>query len=983
MPDLLEPTRHDTPSQLLGKPEGELALRIRGGQLHGRVVRVRSLKCTIGSGPDCTVRLVAPNVRPLHCLILRGEAGAVVRRWSPETFLNGRAFSDALLCAGDRLQVGPIELEIVDDAIEEAPSDGRKRRHDGAPSQAYDTAAPTANLADQIAQVLRHDWSRQSGARQQKLMRAKLRSAKKRIKQLRKSAAEANELVRQQISRLEESLAAAELARAADRERSAGECLALETKLREQEQFRDQIEARLQEVTREQESLTARLTEQTEQVRAKSDEIERARQTLSANEELLEAGSRRLSEAQAKIDALENEKTRFQRIASEYQVVESRAGEEVKRLTTRLQEMERLITNHAAAAEREQVSSSEKSVELQNAQHQVEELAQVVRNRDEDLQRAKIDLARSFDDLKAAQFAQATAEQEREDIIEQLAELRAQQQDAQRAAEAHVAALNERMTAAVQVAEQLQASEAKCQELTSELATKASEYELLIAERDQLRQQIAEALANPVESIPVPVDVTAYENSVREAAAETERLRGELAAREQAWEQCAQKHQKRIEQLEKLSNNLEAELRRSSDEATLSSTEEIHKAKQQAACADEQVTALQEQLSALLAEVDESRERTRHFETECSEVRQQLRERDELMNQLRDEVRAKFAEWETERQTLETQLASAHREAQVPVAPPDSVEIHSATIDRLQTTGDDSAETMDQNRLDEVHGVLSEPETWREAEESMTREAESADVFDANLHELDLPEIDALASDRRTTDDDESADSSEAEPDAATGPSWRDQVAYLYNEENEPTPPEPLVRPITPVASSHSSFANGSPVTESGDEESIEAYMARLLKRVRGDASGEVAPMQSVKPVAEPVASPIQAHAAPAAVTESPIDNTPLTPVEFAPRSAAPEHQLGMAAMRELAMHSARQAIDQSALRRFRQGAMLRTLGAALSFGVGTFLVCWARSTQNNLAIGGAMVFFVVGGTFAYYRLRMMKLPSRLRAKVL
>jgi hypothetical protein len=49
----------------------------------------------------------------VHCLILRGEQGTVIRRWSPHTRLNGATFTDALLQPGDRLSIGPVELDVI------------------------------------------------------------------------------------------------------------------------------------------------------------------------------------------------------------------------------------------------------------------------------------------------------------------------------------------------------------------------------------------------------------------------------------------------------------------------------------------------------------------------------------------------------------------------------------------------------------------------------------------------------------------------------------------------------------------------------------------------------------------------------------------------------------------------------------------------------------------------------------------------------
>jgi len=92
---------------------GDLVLRICNSCRQGQTVRLKSPKCTIGSGPRCTLRLRARGVWPLHCLILRGRATTVVRRWAADTRLNDQAFADAVLSPGDRLSIGSLELEVV------------------------------------------------------------------------------------------------------------------------------------------------------------------------------------------------------------------------------------------------------------------------------------------------------------------------------------------------------------------------------------------------------------------------------------------------------------------------------------------------------------------------------------------------------------------------------------------------------------------------------------------------------------------------------------------------------------------------------------------------------------------------------------------------------------------------------------------------------------------------------------------------------
>jgi hypothetical protein len=100
---------------------GDLVLKIRGSNHNGQVLRLKSAKCTIGSGPNCTLRLRSRGVDPLHCLILRGPNGAVIRRWSPDTRLNGGTFNNAPLSAGDRLSIGSLEFEIINTGEIAAP----------------------------------------------------------------------------------------------------------------------------------------------------------------------------------------------------------------------------------------------------------------------------------------------------------------------------------------------------------------------------------------------------------------------------------------------------------------------------------------------------------------------------------------------------------------------------------------------------------------------------------------------------------------------------------------------------------------------------------------------------------------------------------------------------------------------------------------------------------------------------------------------
>ena len=99
-------------SRLLGGAAGELTFSVLTGEHQGQEVRIRGPKCTIGSARGCTLRLRARGVAGVHCWILRGAGGTVVRRRHRSTQLNGQAFDDAPLKPGDRLRIGSVELEV-------------------------------------------------------------------------------------------------------------------------------------------------------------------------------------------------------------------------------------------------------------------------------------------------------------------------------------------------------------------------------------------------------------------------------------------------------------------------------------------------------------------------------------------------------------------------------------------------------------------------------------------------------------------------------------------------------------------------------------------------------------------------------------------------------------------------------------------------------------------------------------------------------
>ena len=123
---------------------------------------------------------------------------------------------------------------------------------------------------------------------------------------------------------------------------------------------------------------------------------------------------------------------------------------------------------------------------------------------------------------------------------------------------------------------------------------------------------------------------------------------------------------------------------------------------------------------------------------------------------------------------------------------------------------------------------------------------------------------------------------------------------------------------------------------EAGDEESIEAYMDRLLKRVRGETPPGAA--ESSRGALLLPASPVSAG--------EPASNPPATaPARkggFLPRSAAPELSADMSAMRELANDAARSAIESHIRKHTGKQATGKLLGAILTIAAGLLAAFWA-----------------------------------------
>jgi hypothetical protein len=169
-----------------------------------------------------------------------------------------------------------------------------------------------------------------------------------------------------------------------------------------------------------------------------------------------------------------------------------------------------------------------------------------------------------------------------------------------------------------------------------------------------------------------------------------------------------------------------------------------------------------------------------------------------------------------------------------------------------------------------------------------------------------------------------------------------------------PLPPPATVEPRSPKASVH----------HEGEEESIDDYMSRLMERVRGGTGRTESPArrpQNTTPQAAPEAP--RAVEVKAAETSTPVPVTPRPPepVERAPRKAAPEKEVGLSAMRELANLSAKNAISQHARRQMIVSTRDKLLVAVAGLVVGAVMLWfWGRPLAAPLTFYSAIASFIV-----------------------
>jgi pSer/pThr/pTyr-binding forkhead associated (FHA) protein len=221
----MEPAAHSPSPRRLGTPPapaGELV--VQNGRLRGTRRPLNMPLTFIGRGDGCDIRLDAGNINPLHCLLLHGPSGLLLRdlQSTTGTFVNGERVQARTVRDGDLVAVGPFQLRVrlpaaetagvsATDPVEPTPSAAASLPAESSPGekdalriQAAAVAAQQAALVDEEDRL----HQRRAGLEQQEgQLAAHLEDKRRRLVQLREEAQAARVALQKERTDYQDSVA--------------------------------------------------------------------------------------------------------------------------------------------------------------------------------------------------------------------------------------------------------------------------------------------------------------------------------------------------------------------------------------------------------------------------------------------------------------------------------------------------------------------------------------------------------------------------------------------------------------------------------------------------------------------------------------------------------------------------------------------------------------------------------------------------------
>lgn len=1063
-------------NRLLGTPADVLTLRVLNQEHYGRELSLRGAKCTVGSAPGCTLRLRSAGIGPLHCLILRGPGGTIVRRRSSRTLLNGAPFDDAPLRPGDRLQVGPVKLEVVacsvlDEAwqagaAELPPLAALARERDQLESAAAAAEREAASLRTRIAAVESQSAGRAAELSAQVAELAAQREAlSARLESAELLAAERGALLSERTA-LAETLAAGQAELAAMKSHLAARENEIEGLLQEETRRVSEIQDRLEDALRERQTLESRLREQADALREEAASRELERERLIGECERLDDELNKLRElvgyTAAERDQLTLQRGQEQeRLAGELRNVRELQGEiaQVHRERTQLQErLDSVQTQLAAAQQQFAVLQVEGNHHLPGETEQTAELRRLLEQaefaKSEHCEQAQAAQARLAEIERRADLAdewqrQATDANDRVVFLqEQLADVELRLETAATEFQSELAAarqsaaewegksaeLQVQQSAALAQLAYLEAREAEWLAATAQpdasaevgawqarAAAAESQQQQLLAQLDELSEKVRferetwhtdrerlhqECRMLGQRLIQQQRELDAAQSDLHELRQSSSadlpgqtitmdqfgQLMGEtgddepaidpeqMAHEREAWEAERQELTSQIERLRRELEDLAAAAYSAEAEATLDA-EAAAALKPNALAAElaeqlarleaeqAQETARRQEAEAAAAEAAAAREQA---EMSLTEARTQLAETDGLRQQVVDlegqraaersaaaSANERLAALETElaeRQTalaqLQEQLAAATeaQDREPSEAPAERARLEQDLLEREQAIERQAAELS--HRLALADERLAAAESLRS---ELERERESLAQQEAMLARQSAP-LAAMAS---PGDDLQT-------PESSTPLALAAQVNHRGEDGEAPAPRDSVS--LGNLAEQKPVWMQAQAPAPPADDDSIEDYMSRLLRRVRGEGPPPAVPYQfPAQAAAHPPSEPSAASPPPAHVDAASPEAEAATP--YRPRATAPELSTDLKAMRELANSACRTAIAKHQKHRGGREVLGQLVGVSLALLISGVAAGMAIALKSWPAGFAALAGFVA---VTYWTLRVI-----------
>jgi hypothetical protein len=884
-------------NSLLGSATGDLVLRVANGAQVGRIVRLSAAKCSIGSSAECTLRLRGRGIAPLHCLLLRGARQTIARRWSAETRLNDRPFDDAVLRAGDRLSIGPVELQVVQvpnlPQSSEAPAanvpvvEGPISKP--APTSPVSNGANEARLAARLALANRQGRNRLRG------VLAKLRKYQLRLTEL--------ETRRSQLTEEQTRLAA---------ERARLQSLESDLQLRLAD-----VEERRRAAADDEKSLAARGTKLRELQDQDQRRLQTLRESLDARSDELERQSRRIVEEAA---AVAEAAARWERESAELRRREAdlqERAEQADRRRIELEDAARLLAEREATlvARAQALQSQAEQLEVEAARRLAEavQLANasppVPAVSAEEMERLAARTAEL--DLREQKLIERTATLERRESClaadeassaarrTQLAAVETQCRLREESLAERTAKLAESETQlalrSMELGEREVAVTTRCESLKNHWTDLSVREQRLEQAQSDLAEQAARLAATPLAVCETPV-VQAPAESLLEDRLQIERLEAEV----KAWRDEAKLWKSQFDAAQFAPRTPVAE--------TVASDELPSSTAPETAVAD---TAVAE--SPIVATHADELQAEAEFGPSHGDV-------DPATTVEADPLPEHEPQLPETDETTET------------IGLPEPVS--TATVDAEDTAMADAAESVTEPEAIVSDTIVAEPDLAAEEPDVAVDESEvSAEVSDEE------PSAETAAVDAQPVPKSESA----ADVLRRLG------LAAALEEDSRPTPPPaPMPQPAVAIPE---------PTVKHEGDEALNDYMQQLFKRL-GVKQGEQPAVPETKPV--PTAA-TPAQPAVTAQPETPREPAPALPplsmAEFKARSVAAERKSDLSALRELANLQSKAAITKHDVKRESHASKWKMIVGGLSFATGA--VClWSYWTGHNISQFGAIAGF-------------------------